>query len=73
MGNTEFSEKTTTSLATIDTNIKWILKIGGLICLFAIASAGTLYMRTENNALSISTVQAAMVQHYEEVVHEPVK
>ena len=70
MSNNDFHDTVIASLATIQANVKWIMIIGTVLIGLAGTAAGTLWMRTETNALGVATVQAAMVQHYEEVKHE---
>ena len=69
MSENDFHATVIGSLATIQANVKWIMVIGSVLIGLAGTGMGTLWMRTETNALGVATVQAAMVQHYEEVLH----
>lgn len=69
MSDQEFNEKVIANLATIKANMKWFMAIGCCLIMLAGTATGTLWMRTEGNALEISTVQAAVIQHVKEVDH----
>ena len=60
MTDQDFRDTVLKSLATISNNIKWILKIGSVIIFLAITTAGSLWLRTESNALNIAVAEAAV-------------
>mgnify|MGYP000094329517 CR=1 FL=1 len=77
MSEDKFRETVISTLSEIQTNLRWIIKIGGIMIIAAAVSAGTLWMRTESNALAITgvetSIEAAIVKHYEEAPHGEIK
>lgn len=60
MTDSDFKETVLSSLATISSNIKWIIKIGSVVMLLAAMSAGTLWLRTETNAINIASAETVI-------------
>lgn len=63
MSENEFQENVLSALASIHTNIKWIIKIGAAVCLLAGMAAGTLWLRTEANMVDIANAATKIEQH----------
>jgi len=60
MTDQDFRETVLNSLAIISNNIKWIIKIGSILAILTAMSAGTLWLRTENNAINIAAAETTI-------------